>query len=931
MSRSLRTRPLTLYDSNPPSAIPPVSSTSTDDQYYARQQHHQQQQQPTSASSSKGSGAKARLKKASNVGSNLKKRLSTRYGDNDQDSGPGSRGSRGSRFFQQSIPAVPSLPKSASQTLQHEYNIEEDIEGEEEDQILPDGRHHDQYQQHDEQHHQQQYHQHHHQHQHQVPQSGLVPGQTIGIGGEQYITPPAVSARSTGSRLLQAPPGSAAAQTSAVSTPASSSSSSRKPTLAWQGSALARVIHDTQRQGLDQVIHLDSLRKQQEFDGTEYLRLHMTDGVSSEEFTSTLGQVKVALQKDVKSQAFDHYADFIAISSQVGALENEVIELKSLLSEWRAIPRLLEREDESGRSSSAAASAVSGILGGSSSGLAGNRRNSLLSLQQVYRAQLTSLWEGISNSQKFIPYKPGRHLIAEASDFVELNSATYRPTKNVALFLLDDLLLVAARKKATMSTKVRFEAERCFALGDIVVVDLKDGTNKDPKSSVGESSSSAIRDSIKIKRGKETFIYRAERPESKKALLNSFRRVAEDLANKRKKQGSAGGSLDDPGNGSLSLPASANRRQSVYSGMQVDQHQQASSKSSLRSMREEPEDEDGNESDGETQGVMKLATQRIKEERRDPHRWMNDWSDTLAVDIALRRWSEATDKVLKGKGVLSTYTPLDPIYELLSTHLKKHTSSLVSALLQSIQSGTLRKQSLINLSSHLTQLGYSSVARQVFLQSRTELLSRRKRNIKFEGDVELYISELSMVVFGMIRNTSEWFMASWKEISMASNFVQWALKELHSFAINFKRQAHSHNQNSDLEMINRCTHVALQSAKQLKDVGLDFEFVLLELLQQPQSQPSKSSSTLSSVATDRKGLSSRIAAFETGAETKPLSIERKPRPAAQQQQQQQVVIPSLTLTLADEASGISHRISSADLPAVTAQEIRRKSQYHHHQ
>lgn len=947
MSRSLRSRPLTLYGNTPTSSIPPTPQ----DAYY--------QEQSTPTPSTAPSSAKSRLKKASQVGSNLKKRLSTRYATTDESgtsAGPQSA----------SIPAVPSIPRQHYQDQPRlpttgsgldAYNIEEESEDEPHPNI-PQGAHS------------------------RADPSYLQPYSARDIRSSDLASSSSGSGATPHAHYDAAPPPRSTSRNqlpvpsaAAVST---TPSSGRKPTLAWEGSSLRSHLHLVQQQGLDHIVELDSLRKQaDQFDGTEYLRLHMRDGVSASTFSSTLNQTKDALRADVKSQAFDHYADFIAISSQVGALENEMIELKSLLGEWRSMPRVLEREDESGRS--LLGNTATAALASSSS----SRRNSILSLQQVYRAQLTSLWEGISNSQKFIPYKPGRHLVAEASDFVELNAATYRPTKNVALFLLDDLLLVASRRKGKMSTKVQLEAERCFALGDIVVVDLKDssgGSSTTIASSPGAKSthdtSTAILNSIKIKKGKETFVYRAERPESKKALLAAFRRVAEDLVSKRKKQardGAGGGMLDvadiNAGPGG--------RRASVYAGMQLDTKKAStpspsSGASFMSTLAEEEAEEDG------TDGVMKLATERIKEERKDPHRWMNDWSDSLAVDIALRRWPEAVEKALKGKAVLSTYSPTDPVHPMITAHLSRHTASLVSSLLDSIRSPTLRKTTLVQLSAHLSALGYSSVARQTFLASRTELLRRRKRSIKFEGEAELYVSELSMVVFGMVRNTSEWFMASWKEVGMASGFVKWALSEVHAFAMGFKRQVFGGNEENDnesqlsaievdWETVKRARRVAMESARQLKDVGLDFGFVLEELLKSPrerqqqvqqQQPPSRSGTT--SQARSASGLSSRIAAFEGGDSkptrpsvreesnpTRPLTLNRQrsnssstdripqsraaggdipPVPSISiSATQRPPPIPSLTLTLADEASGISHRISSADLPAVTAQEIRRMS------
>ncbi len=107
-------------------------------------------------------------------------------------------------------------------------------------------------------------------------------------------------------------------------------------------------------------------------------------------------------------------------------------------------------------------------------------RNSLLDLQKLYRTQLQSLWTTISGSQKFLPLLPGRHLVCEAKNFVELNSATYKVKQNVELFLLNDLLLVAARKRKREDAGRKEEkdwrlvAERCWNLTEVVVVDVKD-------------------------------------------------------------------------------------------------------------------------------------------------------------------------------------------------------------------------------------------------------------------------------------------------------------------------------------------------------------------------------------------------------------------------------------------------------------------------
>ena len=112
-------------------------------------------------------------------------------------------------------------------------------------------------------------------------------------------------------------------------------------------------------------------------------------------------------------------------------------------------------------------------------------RNSTADLQQLYKAQLTNLWSTVEGSQKYLPLVPGRHLVFETHDFVELNAATYKAKQNVSIFLLNDLLLVAGKRRTKvapglsteqdkMRARGRMVAERCWVLADLVVVDVKD-------------------------------------------------------------------------------------------------------------------------------------------------------------------------------------------------------------------------------------------------------------------------------------------------------------------------------------------------------------------------------------------------------------------------------------------------------------------------
>lgn len=340
-----------------------------------------------------------------------------------------------------------------------------------------------------------------------------------------------------------------------------------------------------------------------------------------------------------------------------------------------------------------------------------------MDLHQIYKAQIQSLWEGIEGSQKFLPMTPGRHLIAEASSFTELNAATYKPRQQVALFLLNDLILVAVRKKRQMSSRVRLVAERCFTLEEVIVIDLKDGGD--------------LTNAIKIKQGKENFVYRTERSEDKRALLNAFRRVAEELANKRRKKNLA--------------EAEARKRESTYEGNDALGVERVNS--------------------GNLQGTLDVS---MTSNDKDTSRMQAEFTDRIAVAIALREWGEAVSLIEQGQSKLSAQDNIDLSNRELSFKLRTLTSQLVEAVCNDLSSPLLKKSSVVRNVGYLLRLDRGERAREIFLNSRSELLKRRSRQIKFEGDVSLYVSELALVHFTLIKNTSEWYMSAFKDNHMAS-------------------------------------------------------------------------------------------------------------------------------------------------------------------
>lgn len=218
-----------------------------------------------------------------------------------------------------------------------------------------------------------------------------------------------------------------------------------------------------------------------------------------------------------------------------------------------------------------------------------------------------------------------------------------------------------------------------------------------------------------------------------------------------------------------------------------------------------------------------------------------------------------------GKAILTTYPRTSPFYSSLSSKLSHHTSSLVSSLSLVLSSPALKKSEVIQISSHLLRLGQGELARELFLGARSALLAKRSRMIRFEGDTSLYVSELALVHFTLIKNTSEWYVSAFKDNKMASGFVKWASNMIMDFARIFRRQVYAdrnggvssgvaassisseanskqvgddsfsrrndervskEDQEADEKVVREAIEITKSSASQLKDVGLDFGYLL---------------------------------------------------------------------------------------------------------
>ncbi|KAL1669579.1 Cullin repeat-like-containing domain protein [Schizophyllum commune] len=587
------------------------------------------------------------------------------------------------------------------------------------------------------------------------------------------------------------------------------------------------------------------------FDADAYLKSKLANSTEAEikSLQSSLRRAQGDMAVELQRNVFNNYAEFVQISKEISTLENEMLELKESLSEYKSMPSLLHIPDPSTNGST----------------MSTFRRSSVADLRIMYFNQMQALHAQIEGSAKFAPTTPGRHVVNEMDGVAALNAATYKVVGKVKFVILDDLVLVARRRRRTAGAETRggsisegkLVAERCWPINEMMVLDTKD--------------SPTMTNVFKIRHGKETNVYRTDTPADKKALLSQFRQVAEELADKRRKE----------------REGEHERRKSMWTG--ADRSSMAFNPDRLPPMNDWMADLARNA------GVNVGSSANDKSERDG--RWVGEWADELTVAIALREWEKAVALVEQGKAKSS-------MMPSLATKLPILSSQLTSALLQSLSMPSNRKSTVIALISWLLRLEAGPAARSTFLNMRTQVLRSLVRKIPFEGHVGAYVGDLAVVTFTAIKHTADWFLASFKDNEAASAFIEWARKQIEGYAEAFRKQVYSPD--VERKVVDECMTITYsQSRKLLQEYGLDFRFLFDDLLLE---HPRESSGT--------KPIPAHFAFHARHAKGSEASLTPSSTPNTRSPATSAITLPDDCRRASSNAGGlVEHIIARADVVA----------------
>ncbi|KAJ5239011.1 hypothetical protein N7468_003630 [Penicillium chermesinum] len=520
-----------------------------------------------------------------------------------------------------------------------------------------------------------------------------------------------------------------------------------------------------------------------------------------QKYQESLRKVKNRTSTDLQQNVYQNRTQFIKISKEAEKLKDEMRTLRTLMAD------------------------LTSALGQTTVGNAPNpmsptddhfpkrnaNRSSVANLESMWSVQLQTLWKSVEGSQKFLPAVPGRHIVLETGNWAELDSATWKPRRPVHIVLLNDYLLVAAKKRKRVDQNhpnhrgpvpTKLVAEECWPLQDIDMIDL--AANLGTGAAREEALDRGIGNAISIRVGSKPFTYRQDKRDTstKNELLATFRKTVEDLRRTLRSE----------------TEAASNPREAYgyLSGRHLSYSQQ-------------PEQFDHNDSPRDTSDL------RIDVDGKQQNlRWVEGQVDELDIDIALQRFEAAVSSIERLRKLAKSLKGNSIAQDVINAKVDGRATRLAGVLSRALVDTNSFPMATKTNVTWLSRLGFEDQARETYLNARSDVVAKRIRACVFEGDLPLYIFQISFVYFTLIKNTVSIYQQCFSGV-MSSSCIRWAKHHLDGFNDLLSRQLSSVQRGTAVWQ--KCLDIVHEHAAQLTEVGVDFTDLVARDLDQDDHSP----------------------------------------------------------------------------------------------
>ncbi|KAK9487439.1 Cullin repeat-like-containing domain protein [Lipomyces starkeyi] len=204
--------------------------------------------------------------------------------------------------------------------------------------------------------------------------------------------------------------------------------------------------------------------------------------------------------------------------------------------------------------------------------------------------------------------------------------------------------------------------------------------------------------------------------------------------------------------------------------------------------------------------------------------------------------SEISEEVLMELDVLIAHRRTDAAIDIITAlkankseqevnpDVKERADQVFDILAYDLVSEFTPRRQVIATTNLLLRLGYEEETRTKFLQARSGNIARRVDQIrKNPEDIPFYIAQVATITFTLIKATIAIYKDCFTANAMASKIVDWTYRQVEHYASLFATNMEGIKPQSEAFL--RAVALTKKQTEQLKDIGMNMDFVLRDVLE----------------------------------------------------------------------------------------------------
>lgn len=553
------------------------------------------------------------------------------------------------------------------------------------------------------------------------------------------------------------------------------------------------------------------------FNAKTFVRESLGDAsaIEIDEFTSSLGELAVEVQEEAKDNVNKSYNEILTVnrdlsvaSLELKQLRSSVSELSNMMQEFFVMAEKRLQTEEHKEQFQRKGSSAGLLPPVGADGFDKKRdRSSVAILEKIWDNQLATLFKNVEGARKYIGNSPGRHILMESGDWIELNIATLKPLQSVHIFILSDMVLVASRPKDKQKELL---VAHCGHLRD-VNVSFEGASSKRLSFSFGPST---------------RCIYESRDPEEAAHLLNVVRKAKDDFHDIYHAE-----------------EESAKKIKESFSYLQYAQQTpgRENTKSPVKNSRRSL----GSFTPGKTGGedmdnflIQKISmTMHSRTRSRDVTplaqklKSLSNGVEEIDIELGRLKFDKAVNALTTLESQLKRLADQGDdddmmLYGLITLKLDQRRESVASKLSQTI-STTSETAPLMLAVKNMIRLGLPEDGLDLFLQNRSNLIKSLILQTGSLDNPTNYLIQIAVIRFQIIRKT----VINFKDIfqndkdKFSSILVNWCREEV---------ERHFELIDKSLPSDETISPASIRSSRKqidgLKSVGIDFVYKLDEFI-----------------------------------------------------------------------------------------------------